>query len=70
MGLDAAGSAVGCQLSAKGIRMLVVTVLYYLLVALISGLLVHNLVRSKSWERDVLYVIVLVPFLLRLFRLK
>jgi hypothetical protein len=50
--------------------MLVVTVLYYLLVAFISGLLVYNLVRSKSWERDVLYVIVLVPFLLRLFRLK
>ncbi len=48
----------------------VVTILYYLLVAFISGLLVYNLVRSKSWERDVLYVIVLVPFLLRLFRLK
>jgi hypothetical protein len=50
--------------------MTAVTVLYYLLVAVISGLLVYNLVRSKSWERDVLYVIVLVPFLLRLFRLK
>jgi ABC-type spermidine/putrescine transport system permease subunit I len=50
--------------------MLAVTVLYYLLVAFISGLLAYNLVRSKSWERDVLYVIVLVPFLLRLFRLK
>lgn len=47
-----------------------VTVLYYLLVAFISGLLLYNLVRSKHWERDVLYVIVLVPFLLRLFRLK
>jgi hypothetical protein len=50
--------------------MFAVTVLYYLLVAVISGLLVYNLARSKSWERDVLYVIVLVPFLLRLFRLK
>jgi uncharacterized membrane protein YtjA (UPF0391 family) len=48
----------------------VVTVLYYLIVAFISALLVYNLARSKSWERDVLYVIVLVPFLLRLFRLK
>ena len=47
-----------------------VTVLYYLLVAFISVLLVINLVRSRHWERDVLYVIVLVPFLLRLFRLK
>lgn len=50
--------------------MQVVTVLYYALIAFISALLVINLVRSKSWERDVLYVIVLVPFLLRLFRLK
>jgi hypothetical protein len=49
---------------------MLVTILYYLLVGLLSGLLLYNLVRSKSWERDVLYVIVLVPFLLRLFRLK
>lgn len=49
---------------------MVVTLLYYLIVAFISALLVYNLARSKSWERDVLYVIVLVPFLLRLFRLK
>ena len=50
--------------------MFAVTVLYYVLVAVVSGLLVYNLARSKSWERDVLYVVVLVPFLLRLFRLK
>ncbi len=50
--------------------MIAVTVLYYLIVAFISALLVYNLARSKSWERDVLYVIVIVPFLLRLFRLK
>lgn len=48
----------------------VVTVLYYALVAFLSVLLIWNLARSKRWERDVLYVIVLVPFLLRLFRLK
>jgi hypothetical protein len=47
-----------------------VTFLYYLLVAFISALLVANLVRSRRWERDVLYVIVLLPFLLRLLRLK
>ena len=47
-----------------------VTVLYYALVAFVSLLLVVNLLKSKHWERDVLYVIVLVPFLLRLFRLK
>lgn len=47
-----------------------ITVLYYALVAFVSVLLVVNLARSRKWERDVLYVIVLVPFLLRLFRLK
>ena len=47
-----------------------VTVLYYALVAFVSLLLIVNLLKSKQWERDVLYVIVLVPFLLRLFRLK
>ncbi len=50
--------------------MIVVTFLYYVLVALVSVLLIWNLARSTRWERDVLYVIVLVPFLLRLFRLK
>lgn len=48
----------------------VVTVLYYFLVAYVSALLVWNLVKSREWQREVLYVIVLVPFLLRLFRLK
>jgi hypothetical protein len=50
--------------------MIVVTACYYLLVAFICALLGYNLARSKRWERDVLYVIVLVPFLLRLLRLK
>jgi len=47
-----------------------VTLLYYALVAFVSLLLIVNLAKSRSWERDVLYVIVLVPFLLRLLRLK
>lgn len=48
----------------------VVTVLYYAMVAFISALLVVNLLKSRKWERDVLYVLVLLPFLLRLLRLK
>jgi len=48
----------------------IVAVLYYLLVAFVVGLMVWNLVRSKKWEEEILYVIVLVPSLLRLFRLK
>jgi uncharacterized membrane protein len=50
--------------------MSIVTLLYYALVAFVSVILVVNLLKSKKWERDVLYVLVLVPFLLRLLRLK
>jgi uncharacterized membrane protein len=50
--------------------MSVVTLLYYALVAFISLLLIVNLLKSRKWERDVLYVLVLLPFLLRLLRLK
>jgi hypothetical protein len=48
----------------------VITVLYYLLTAAAAGLLIYNFVRAKSWEREVLYLIVLVPFVLRVLRLK
>jgi hypothetical protein len=44
--------------------------LYYLLLAFVAGLMVWKLVKSKKWEAELLYVIVLIPFLLRLFRLK
>ncbi len=47
-----------------------VTLAYYALVAYVVALMIWNLVRTRKWEEEVLYVIVLVPFLLRLFRLK
>jgi hypothetical protein len=47
-----------------------VSLLYYLLVAYVVVLLVWNFIRSKKWDEEVLYIIVLIPFLLRLFRLK
>jgi hypothetical protein len=47
-----------------------VTVLYYILVAYVVVLLVWNFARSKKWDEELLYIIVLVPFLLRLLRLK
>ena len=52
------------------VSMSIVTLLYYALVAFVSVILVVNLLKSKKWERDVLYVLVLIPFLLRLLRLK
>lgn len=48
----------------------IVTVIYYLLVAFIVFILVRNLIRTRQWEKELLYVVVLLPFLLRLLRLK
>lgn len=48
----------------------VVSVLYYILVAYVVVLLVWNFLRSRKWDEELLYVIVLIPFVLRLFRLK
>jgi hypothetical protein len=47
-----------------------VSILYYLLVAYVVVLLIWNFTRSRKWDEELLYVIVLIPFLLRLFRLK
>ena len=48
----------------------IVTLLYYALVAFVSVMLIWNLIRTRDWREEVLYVIVLIPFLLRLFWLK
>jgi hypothetical protein len=47
-----------------------ITAAYYGLTALTAALLIYNFVRSRAWDREVLYLIVLLPFLLRLLRLK
>jgi len=47
-----------------------VTFLYYLLTACTSLLLMANFLKAKEWQRELLYVIVLVPFVLRLLMLK
>jgi hypothetical protein len=48
----------------------IITIFYYLLVAFVVVLLAWNLVKSRKWQEEALYVIVLLPFLLRLLRLK
>jgi hypothetical protein len=48
----------------------IITLAYYALTAGAAALLLYNFAKEKSWEREVLYLIVLVPFLLRVFRLK
>lgn len=49
---------------------MVITILYYLLTAFIAILMIWNLIKSKKWQEEILYIIVLIPFLLRLLRLK
>jgi ABC-type molybdate transport system permease subunit len=49
---------------------MIITWLYYLLVAYVVVLMVWNLIRSRKWQEEVLYVVVLLPFVLRLLRLK
>jgi hypothetical protein len=48
----------------------IISVLYYGLVAFIGGLIVYNLIKEKDWKKEIVYVIILIPFLLRLFMLK
>jgi hypothetical protein len=48
----------------------IISVLYDCLVLYVAVLLVWNLIRSRKWEEEVLYVIVLIPFLLRFLGLK
>jgi hypothetical protein len=66
--------ATGCWLLAAEQSMItlqsIITLAYYALTAGAAALLVCNFVKAKSWEREVLYLIVLVPFLLRVLRLK
>jgi hypothetical protein len=49
---------------------MIITWLYYLLVAYVVVLMVWNLLKSRKWQEEVLYVVVLLPFVLRLLRLK
>ncbi len=47
-----------------------VHLLYLALAAFAAGLMIYNFVKAKKWEEEALYVIVLIPFLLRILGLK
>lgn len=49
---------------------MIITILYHIMAAGVVVLLAWNLIRSRKWQEEILYVIVLLPFLLRLLRLK
>jgi ABC-type spermidine/putrescine transport system permease subunit I len=46
------------------------TFLYYILSAYIAFIIVWNLIKSKKWQDELLYIIILIPFILRILRLK
>jgi hypothetical protein len=48
----------------------IISAIYYLFIALISVLIIYNLIKTKDWKKEVIYVVILLPFLLRLFFLK
>jgi len=48
----------------------VITLFYYFLTAFTAFLLIWNFLKRKRWQDEILYIIVLIPFLLRLLRLK
>jgi len=49
---------------------MIITIFYYLLVAFVVVLMGWNLVKSRKGQEEILYVIVLLPFVLRLLRIK
>ena len=49
---------------------MVITIIYYLLTAYITVFLLWNFLKGKKWQEEALYIIILIPFLLRLLRLK
>jgi len=50
--------------------MIMITVLYYVLSAYFAFIIVWNLLKSKKWQDELLYIIILIPFILRILRLK
>ncbi|MFO7732560.1 MAG: hypothetical protein R6X21_02795 [Candidatus Aminicenantes bacterium] len=51
--------------------MSLITIAYYILTAFLLGLVIWNFVREKvSRDRLVLYLLVMVPLILRLLRVK
>ena len=49
----------------------IIMIIYYLISAFIAGMLIWNFIREKeNREQMLLYLIVLIPFILRIFRIR
>jgi uncharacterized protein YqhQ len=49
---------------------IIISIIYYALLAFISALIIHNLIKTRDWKKEIVYIVILIPFLLRLFMLK
>jgi uncharacterized protein YqhQ len=47
-----------------------ISAIYYVLMAFIVVLIIYNLIKTRDWKKEVVYVVILIPFLLRLLMLK
>lgn len=47
-----------------------IMICYYLMSAFVAFVLIREIIKTKNAQEAVLYCIILMPFLLRVFRLK
>jgi hypothetical protein len=45
-------------------------ILYYIMTAFFAVVLLWNFVKSRDVQKAILYLVILMPFVLRMFRLK
>jgi len=50
--------------------MMAIMVLYYLITAFFGAVLFWSFVKTRDVQRAILYLVILMPFVLRVFRLK
>jgi hypothetical protein len=48
----------------------IISVFYFVLAGSIAAGLIYNLIKSKEWKEEILYILVLIPFLLRFLLMK
>jgi len=49
---------------------LLITIMYYVITGYLAVLCLYNFLKEKSVQNGVMYAIIMLPLLLRLFRLK
>jgi hypothetical protein len=45
-------------------------ILYHIITAFFAGVLFWNFVKSRDVQKAILYLVIMMPFVLRVFRLK